>query len=117
MSRELPKCGQYLYASCAGWDYGRILVVGQDTNGAPVIDIEVFHPDDLLSCDDNGFDQTGLEAIELPEGVNIILKRVQYKLPEGADEDWKPIICNTPGNNCYRCTKLFTLSDTPCSAS
>lgn len=106
----IPKVGQYLYASCSAQDYGKIIAVGRDDNGVTTIDIEVFHPDDLISCDDegDGFNSHGLEHLELPPGVNLILRNLQWK-----DVGDGLIRCNTPANNCYRCTKLFHLRDTP----
>lgn len=105
-----PKVGQYLYATCSAEDYGRILSVGVDDNGVPTIDIEVFHPNDLISCDDedDGFNSNGLESLEVPEGVKLILRNLQWK-----DKGDGFIRCNTPANHCYRCTKLFILRDTP----
>lgn len=97
-----PKIGQLLYASCAGHHYGRILAVGKDANGESTIDIEVFHPNDMLSFDD---DVNALTRLELVPNTKVILHEVIYTMLE---QD--RIICATPGNNCFRCTKLFLLN-------
>lgn len=104
---KLPEVGKYLYASCLGEDYGKILAVGHDENGKPTIDIEVYDAGLLLSYDE---DSNALTEIELPPSTTVVLRKVQWK---AADEwDGKLVIeCNTPGNNCYRCTKLFCLND------
>lgn len=102
-----PQVGQYLFASCSAEDYGRVVAVGQDANGASTIDIEVLQPDDLVDCsDDSDVGTNPLTTLEVPEGVKLVLRHVQYR----AVED-RYIICNTPGNNCFRCTKLFKLRD------
>lgn len=117
-----PRVGHFLYASCAGEDYGQIVGVGKDDNGVTTIDIEVFNIQDIISCDDewSGNDQWSrsvLTTLELPPGTKVILRNVQWKYMsgyEGWDDEktWVTVIdCNTPGNNCYRCTKLFSLND------
>ncbi len=111
-----PKVGQYLFSSCAGSDYGRIISVGNDANKRQTIDIEIFGPNDLISCEgDNDPDSPQwpvLTTLEVPEGVNLILRNVQWEI-KGATDFGTMIECNTPGNGCYRCTKLFTLQDHP----
>lgn len=114
-----PEIGDYLYASCAGEDYGQVVGVGQDDNGIPTIDIEVFQHDDLIDFADYD-DEEGappvLTTLELPPGTKAILRNVQWK-SAGGYEGWDElktwitlIVCRTPGNHCYRCTKLFSLS-------
>jgi len=112
---RLPEVGDYLYASCPGCDFGQIVGVGKDANDAPTIDIELYEPGDLIWFEDNDF-QNPLTRLELPEGTKVILRDVQWK-PAGAYEGWDEakswvttITCFTPGNGCYRCTKLFSLS-------
>ena len=109
-----PKVGQWLYSSCSASSYGEILNVGNDGNGSNVIDIRVCDIDDFAyieyemddSSDSNFIVNPPLTTAELPKGVNVILRNVQYKLM--TDEY---IECNTPGNGCFRCTKLFRLTD------
>jgi hypothetical protein len=104
--------GKYLYASCSAKDYGRILAVGEDANGVPTIDIEVLNVGELIHYDDdleNG--ENHLTSLKL-EGTDarLILRGVQYKMsttPGYPDN----IVCDTPGDGCYRCTKIFTLHD------
>lgn len=107
---KLPKIGQYLYASCAGEDYGRILIVGKDANDQDVLDVELYDPQNLvLLNDDSEFPEAhGLTSIELPEGTVVIIRGLLWKW---ADEKEDMILCHTPGNGCYRCTKLFFLAD------
>lgn len=113
MNRE-PKVGDYLYATCAGEDYGQIIGVGKDANDIPTLDIEVYNPDDMLSYDD---EINPLTRLELPPNTKVILRDVQWKHLQGweafdEDKSWVTRIeCYTPGNNCYRCTKAFSLSD------
>lgn len=111
-----PEPGDYLYASCAGEDYGQILAVGQDSNGAPTLDIEVYQPHDLIDFVDDDLNNTVLTELELPPNTKVILRHVQWR-PAGGFEGWTEdepwvtlIVCRTPGNHCYRCTKLFSLS-------
>lgn len=109
-----PEVDDYLYASCAGEDYGQILRVGKDPNGVPIIDIELYNPQDLIWFKDSDF-QNPLTEIELPPDTKVILRDLQWK-PAGGYESWDEekswitlISCFTPGNGCYRCTKLFSL--------
>lgn len=107
-----PQVGQFLYASCSAQDYGKVLGVYKDLNDNNVIDIEVFDANDLI---DSPFeDEMGpsLMRIELPIGVNAVLRAVLYKENEPIVEEYS-ITCNTPGDLCYRCTKLFWLHDLP----
>lgn len=79
-------------------------------NGKDVIDIEVFDANDLI---DSPFeDEMGpsLMRLELPIGVHAILRGVVYKENESIEGEYS-IICNTPGDLCYRCTKIFWPSD------
>lgn len=111
-----PEVGHYLHASCSAEDYGRILAVGADENGAPTIDIEVLHPQDLISCDDDDddeFESPTLTTLELPPGTKVILRNLQWRKLGDWDETIS-IVCNTPGNGCFRCTKLFSLQSEPC---
>jgi hypothetical protein len=104
-----PKVGQYLYASCSAEDYGRILAVGDDGNGTPTIDIELCHPGDAFSCDDDDtdFPNPVLTEVELQPAAKVILRKLQWR------QLGECIVCNTPGNGCFRCTKCFWLHDEP----
>lgn len=114
-----PEVGDYPYASCAGEDYGQVIAIGRDSNDIPTIDIEVYSRGDLIDFSDYD-DEEGappiLTRLELPPGTKAILRDVQWK-PAGGWEGWDEakswvtlIVCRTPGNHCYRCTKLFSLS-------
>jgi hypothetical protein len=110
----VPKIGQWLYASCSDADYGQIVAVGQDDNGVATIDILVSDPQDIISCEHNEKDSDGwidpLTTLELPEGTRVILRHVQWRPGSGEDNF---IVCNTPGDGCFRCTKLFQLRGAP----
>lgn len=121
--------GDKLHASCSDCFYGTIVGLHKDGNNIDCIDIQVSEEciQDLINCEtghppDNSTqwpDAHGLEVLELPPGVLPILRNIQYKLSDrGADYDfwrgeWRSvgtfITCNTPGNGCYRCTKLFSV--------
>jgi len=132
--QEILKIGDVLHASCSDEFYGEIIRIGEDENKQPVIDIIVNNANDLIDIDeDSQFpeSQYALTNIELPEGVKIILRDLQYKLSpmdyefeRDSDESNQvsylapvhtyksigySIVCRTPGNNCYRCTKLFSV--------
>lgn len=110
-----PKVGHYLYATCAGADYGRVLRVGRDANGCPVVDIEVYELDAIAGANESGMDgepgSFGFSALTslrvLPSDAKVILVDVQYKPTE------RGIECNTPGDGCHRCEKCFWLKDEP----
>lgn len=109
------QAGQYLYASCSAEDYGKILSIGADANGVPCMDIEVFHPDDLISCSETEYAGWGnpLTTLEVPVGgVKLILRNVQW-VPVESTDGVARVRCNTPGNNCFRCTKLFWVHEKP----
>lgn len=109
--QTIPLVGQYLYSSCAGDDYGKIIKVGKDSNGVDCIDIELKNPDDILSFENvsegGGFGNHALTTLEVPENIKLILRDVQYKK---LNYDWCfAIECNTPGDGCHRCTKAFVV--------
>jgi hypothetical protein len=105
--REI-KVGDMLYSTCAGENYGKILGVYRDENGEPVIDIEVFNINDVVhfmsnaSGEDVGF-ETYWSHAELPEGVNLILRAVGYKLEDSQ------VVINIEGG-CFRCSRCFLLN-------
>lgn len=100
-----PRIGQHLWSSCAGENYGTIIAVGKDDNNTPIIDIEVADINNLvwIETETNEWPEPVLSHVELQPTTKIILRNLQYKIIN------EYIICNTPGNGCYRCTKLFTL--------
>jgi hypothetical protein len=108
-----PKIGQYLFASCSASDYGRIVAVGRDENGADTIDILVTDPQDLIDCEHDPDTPRGwiapLTTVEFPPG-DVVLRGVQWRTDTSIDGY---IVCNTPGDGCFRCTKLFELRDGP----
>lgn len=107
-----PKVGQYLWASCSAEDYGKIIAVGKDANDYDVIDIEVFNANDLIDCEENDSRfQNSITRLELPPNTTAILRDLQWLYLDEVDGVTR-IVCNTPGNGCYRCTKLFWLHDT-----
>ena len=101
-----PEVGHWLYASCSASDYGQIVAVGEDDNGAPTIDIRLSDPQDLVTCDGNGTNGWSEPLTTLEVAGDLILRNVQW-CPGTGDDGY--IICNTPGSECFRCTKLFQL--------
>lgn len=115
MNQTIPKVGQYLYATCLGDDYGKIVAVGKDENGCDTIDIEIKDPNLIIDCRDSqeaeGFGSNVLTTLEVTGGAKLILKNVQW---QNAKANWAFMInCNTPGNLCSRCTKNFVVKDEP----
>jgi hypothetical protein len=104
-----PKPGQYLWSSCAADDYGKILSVGQDANGVDSMDIELCQLglEDLLSFEE-GLDPPPLTRLVV-QGT-AILRDVQWKMGAEYEGEWT-VILNSPGEGCYRCTKLLWLHD------
>ena len=105
-----PEVGHWLYASCSASDYGQIVAVGEDDNGAPTIDIRLSDPQDLVTCDGNGTNGWSEPLTTLEVAGDLILRNVQWR-PGPGDDGF--IICNTPGSECFRCTKLFQLQNKP----
>ena len=101
-----PQVGHKLWSSCAGDDYGTVVAVGHDENNTPTIDIELKSASDAfwVEGETEEWPAPSLTQIELPPNVKVTLRHVHYKI---VDEE--RIVCNTPGNGCYRCTKLFWL--------
>lgn len=105
-----PQIGDYLYSSCAGEDYGQVIGVGVDANGAPVIDIECYvygRECDEEFHDDDTFASPNLGRVEIPEDLKadfVILRDVQcISHGDGLVE------INSPGNGCYRCNNMLWL--------
>lgn len=109
-----PKIGQYLYSTCSAEDYGKVLAIGVDGNGANVISIELNHAADITWCEDDSeeFPSPDLSRIEVLAEIKLILIDIQYREFNNEHED-SVIICRTPGNGCFRCTKMFWLKDKP----
>jgi hypothetical protein len=111
MTADSPKVGQWLFASCSAEDYGQILALGTDANGADVMDIRICNPQDLLRFEHSPDEHNGwvapLTLLDLPEGTPVILRAVQW------ERSGDCVVCNTPSNGCFRCTKLFWLRDAP----
>lgn len=117
--------GDTLHASCSNEFYGEIIGIGKDDNGIPTIDIIVNRANDIIiRGEDSDFpDDHGLMELELPEGVKPILRNLQYKTVEpytdflferdGYNSTGARVVCATPGNGCYRCTKLFSVMRKP----
>jgi hypothetical protein len=115
VSDEYPKIGQYLYSTCSGSDYGRIVGRGkyedqEEDKEYDTIDIDIKDPTDLI---DDKFSESGVRL----QG-NVILCRVRYKIKDAEPDPWPGeegpgiwIVCETPGDGCYRCKKAFRLRD------
>ncbi len=115
----VPRAGQWLWSTCAGWYYGEIIAVGADSNGQPTVDIRVEHPEDIVSFESVELGEIAgpddwenpLTTLELPEGVKPVLRQVLWK-PRGHNGECETIVCNTPGDGCYRCLKYFWVHET-----
>lgn len=117
MSSFIPSVGSWLYASCSAQFYGEVIAVGEDANGQATIDIRIEDPNDLVECRSIDIDAVAgpddwvnpLTSMELPEGVKAILRHVQWRFRPYGGNDPPLIECNTPGDGCCRCTKLFSV--------
>lgn len=111
--------GDRLYASCSAEFYGEIIGIGHNNDlTIPVIDIIVNDPDDLVALGWDSEFPDGYVRLELPEGVKPILRGLRWKISssdaymfekDGYVATGNLVVCNTPGNGCYRCTKLFSV--------
>ena len=117
-SEFIPSVGQWLYATCSAEFYGEIVAVGHDANGQPTVDIRLEHPDDIIDCESVELGETAgpdewenpLTRLDVPEGVKLILRDVLWRargVNGSRGDERETLECNTPGNNCYRCTKYF----------
>lgn len=94
------KAGDYLYASCSAVLFARVLDVSETA-----CTIRLFDPSEL----------------DLDAGSSVITVGINdvYPDPKEAHEDergsWtgEIVILDTPGDGCFRCTKMFSILDRP----
>lgn len=101
MNTEL-KPGMWFHASCSDEWVGPILRVGKDANGTDVIDLTVPDINEFISTEE-GFHgaTTSLMSVSPKEAV---FYNLQYEY-----DGKRHIELNTPGDNCYRCSKYFSV--------
>jgi hypothetical protein len=117
-----PKVGHYLHASCSDRDVYEILGSGEDANGVPTIDVRVLDLNEILHFEhDNDAKGDGsdekwfapLTHAELPDGVFIILRGMQWRLTDSGYDNVERIVVNAPEGGCYRCSYLFSVHASP----
>ena len=96
------EAGRYLYASCSATCY-RILAVGKDANGRDCLTMEVPDVNDFLEF---GEDWQNLMRVE---PCAVTFRDVPWERVKGSPDQ---VRLWTPGDGCYRCTKLFSIR--PC---
>lgn len=121
MSYE-PKPGQYLHASCSDVDVYEIIGAGQDENGAPTIDVRVIDLDELFhfahedDAEGDGSDEkwfAPLTTAELPLGVHVILRGLQWRPRPNGYKNGYVIEVNAPEGGCYSCCYRMTVHASP----
>lgn len=108
-----PRVGQYLYSSCRGESIGRIINVKKDDDGNSIIDFVLFQcAYDMLTYSEVDIKSYAKNKgkisdiiIEIPSSAKVILRNIVY-----VDVNNGFIECRTPGMGCYRCDKLFRLT-------
>ena len=104
-----PKPGMFLYSSCRGENWGKIIAVHPDDNGTPCMDVELLDGQDCLTTTDDDsadFPNSNLMQLDIPEGTRLVLRDMQYRL-RGCD----CILVRSPGDGCFRCDKLLLLKE------
>jgi hypothetical protein len=111
---EWLRVGAYLHTSCNGVWWGPIKKIHQDANGRLVVDFE-FSSDDMGEFLDTYVDMTepgaepNLAMVEMPS-VRCLMRDVP--LTKISDSGERLITLETPGDGCFRCSKLFSVHDT-----
>ena len=116
-----PKAGQYLHASCSDADVYKVIGSGLDENGAPTIDVRVLDLNEILHFEHDNDASPGdkdkwvapLTNAELPEGVHVILRGMQWRSTDAGYDDVERIVVNAPEGGCYRCCYLFSVYASP----
>jgi hypothetical protein len=112
-----PKAGQFLHASCSDEDVYEILGAGKDANGCQTLDVRVldlneiihFQHDQEAKLDDPARWICPLTRAELPPGVHVILRGMQWRDITDEGDDVVRIVVNAPEGGCYRCCELFSV--------
>jgi hypothetical protein len=105
--------GMWLYASCSAEWFGPITRVYKDDNGRDLLDFELDaeQVNEFMDTGDNdvdiGFDKYGNARATFALGARATMTHVRYR-PSGHEYP-DLFVLNTPGNGCYRCTKLFSV--------
>lgn len=105
---ELPNAspitvGQFLYASCSNEWYGPITRVGKDANSRDVIDFDLSPPGV------NEFIDSAKESLAYFR-INGTISLIDVPIIKIRKcEEVIFVELDTPGNGCFRCTKLFSV--------
>ena len=117
-----PQPGHFLHASCSAEDVYEIIGAGADANGAPTIDVRVIDVNEIIHYEhDNDAKGDGsdekwfapLTTAELPAGVHLILRGLQWRQVPAGYDDVVRIVVNGPVGGCYRCCYLFGVYAAP----
>ncbi|MDE2022222.1 MAG: hypothetical protein KGI71_04930 [Patescibacteria group bacterium] len=117
-----PKPGHYLHASCSDKTVYEIIGSGKDANGAPTIDVRVLdlnavlhfeHDDDATGDGSDGKWFVPRTVAELPEGVHVVFRGMQWRPARPGYDDAERIEVNAPEGGCYRCCNLFSVHASP----
>ena len=118
--KDLPewlKVGCLLYTSCNAEYWGPVTRIGRDGNGRAAIDFELepeqvnaFLQVDTPSAPFGPYNLSRLELVAPGPETVYMMRDVPvagfYDDDEGLKK-WHTLILDTPGNGCFRCTKLF----------
>lgn len=130
--KDLQK-GDLLHSSCSDEIYGRISYINLKNNTIDISDVSLYDLDsnDIISdaefsCQDDYYrndkkivmdEKKYLEYLNFIEKtkcevVNVKIDSIKDSLFDFKIKGYTPIasiVLNTPGNDCFRCTKLFTV--------
>ena len=113
MSYE-PKIGQYLFAPCSQQDVYEIVGVGKDDNDAATIDVRVIDLNEVLHFENDNLGwRDPLTRAELPAGVSVIFRGMQWRQTTSGSGGQIWIVVNSPKGGCYRCVSLFSVRASP----
>jgi len=113
-----PKPGHYLHASCSDTDLYEVVGSGQDANGHSTLDVRVLNLNEILHFGHDGDAQgdgsdgkwlAPLTVAELPAGVHVVLRGLQWRGASAGDDDVERVEVNAPQGGCYRCCYLFSV--------
>jgi hypothetical protein len=117
-----PRPGHYLHASCSDADVYEIVGSGKDGNGHQTIDVRVIdlneilhfeHDEDAKGDGSDGKWVAPLTDAELPDGVHVVLRGMQWRAAGAGYDNVEHIVVNGPEGGCYRCCYLFSVHASP----
>lgn len=104
-----------LYASCSAEFVYEVIGYGADANDALTLDLRVMclndvvhfgHDDTQGSATEPDF-RNPLTRLELPDGVSLVMRDVQYRQVGEGFGGVARIVVNGPEGGCHRCCYLF----------